>query len=191
MKYASLALISAAALSLAACDPAPKRDSADAEQSAKDDSQAGHTEVQALGELIVAEGWARETAEGAKVGGAFLTIVNGTHNGDALLSASANFADEVQIHRTTEEDGVAKMAQIKEHLPVPAGATLKLRPGGLHLMFFGLKAPLKAGDVKLVRLQFKKAGQKTVPIIVRSMAEGDPSGAPAMKMEGHEGHGAE
>lgn len=172
MKAHSLILLTA--LGLAACEQTPEQHTASAEKSAKNTAEQGHTETQALGELLAAEAWARETPENATTGGAYLTIVNGTHNGDTLVSANANFAKSTQIHRSTEVDGVARMEPIPNGLPIPSGATLKLEPGGMHIMFTGLTEPLKAGDVKVMTLTFKQAGEKQIPVIVRALTDEGP-----------------
>lgn len=189
-------LLVAASLSLAACEQTPEQHTASAEKTAKVGAEQGHTEVKQLGELLAAEGWARETTESAVNGVAYLTIVNGTHNGDKLLGVSADFAEKAEIHRSVEEEGVARMKPVPDGLPIPSGATLKLAPGGLHIMLMGLKEPLKAGDVKILNLTFSEAGEKAVPIIVRSLSEdadgvmsaGDMNGGD-MDMKDHSAHG--
>ena len=58
-------------------------------------------------------------------------------------------------------------------VPVPAGETIKLAPGGYHGMLMGLTAPLKEGERYPVTLTFERAGEVTVDVEVVSMrAEG-------------------
>ena len=52
---------------------------------------------------------------------------------------------------------------------------VELKPGGLHLMFVGLKAPLKAGDKFPLTLTFEKAG--TVEVVVNVEAAAPAAGA--------------
>ena len=63
-----------------------------------------------------------------------------------------------------------RMRQV-DAIALPAGKTVKLEPGGYHLMFVGLKAPLKAGDKFPMKLKFEKAGELTVDVRV------EPAGA--------------
>ena len=60
--------------------------------------------------------------------------------------------------RMRQVDGVA----------LPAGKTVELKPGGLHIMFVGLKAPLKAGDSFAMKLKFQKAGEVTVTVNIEA-----------------------
>ena len=58
------------------------------------------------------------------------------------------------------------MRELPEGLPIPAGATVELAPGGLHMMFMELKQPLLAGDQIKVKLTFEKAGEVELPMTV-------------------------
>ena len=46
------------------------------------------------------------------------------------------------------------------------GQKVELKPGGLHIMFLGLHAPLKAGDRFPMKLTFERAGEVTVQVHV-------------------------
>jgi copper(I)-binding protein len=87
---------------------------------------------------------------------------------DQLISASSPVASEVQLHEMAMEGNVMRMRQVKE-VVVPAGATVELKPGGLHLMFMNIKAPLAAGETVPVKLKFAKAGEVEVKMPVNAM----------------------
>jgi copper(I)-binding protein len=133
-------------------------------------------------DLVINHPWARATVPGQKAGGAFLTIENrGTQN-DRLLSAKAP-ADRVghtELHTMSMEGNVMRMREVAA-IEVPAGQTVKLEPGGLHLMLMGLSSPLKAGEKLPVVLTFEKAGEVTVEVRVEAVssapAKGHGSGA--------------
>jgi copper(I)-binding protein len=80
-------------------------------------------------------------------------------------------AGEVQLHEMAMEGNVMKMRQVKD-IAVPAGATVELKPGGLHLMFMNIKAPLAAGETVPVKLKFAKAGEVEVKMPVNAMGAG-------------------
>jgi copper(I)-binding protein len=107
--------------------------------------------------------WAR--ASTGKTGAAYLTIVNKGTADDRLVSVATPVADKAEPHMTTEENGVMKMRPV-DGVDVKAGGSAELKPGGLHLMLIGLKAPLKAGQSFPVTLTFAKAGAVdiTVPV---------------------------
>ena len=72
-----------------------------------------------------------------------------TNDGDApdrLVSAEAAFAGQAEIHQMTMNNGVMQMRPVPEGVTVPAKGKLVFSPDSYHLMFMGLKGPLKEGD---------------------------------------------
>ena len=71
------------------------------------------------------------------------------------------------------ENGMMKMAQLTEGLPLAAGQAVELKPGGNHLMLIGLTAPLVAGETVPLTLTFQDAKgvttQQTLKLPVRAM----------------------
>lgn len=125
--------------------------------------------------LEVKNPWARATPPGAEVGAGFAAIVNADSAADRLLSATAEISNRVEIHEMTMEDGVMKMAAAPA-LAIPAGQTTELKPGGYHLMFIGLKQPLKDGQSFKATLKFEKAGDVSINFAVKAMAGTSHSG---------------
>jgi copper(I)-binding protein len=89
---------------------------------------------------------------------------------DTLVAASSPAAAEVSLHQAAVEDGLTTM-ELAEDLPLPAGETTELRPGGSHLMLENLRAPLEPGDRIEVTLEFDRAGDRTVEVPVVGLAE--------------------
>lgn len=119
-------------------------------------------------DLTARDAWARATAPGAPAGAAFMVIENRADAGDALVSADAGVADSVELHTHTMDAGVMKMRKV-ERIAIPAKGETALKPGGLHVMFIGLKAPLVEGQSFNLGLTFEKAGRIVVPVTVRSI----------------------
>jgi hypothetical protein len=105
---------------------------------------------------------------GQRGGGGFLTIAGGAA-ADRLLSANADVCATVELHTMRMDGNVMRMRPV-EAIDVPAGTTVKLEPGGLHVMFVELKAPLKAGSSFPLRLRFEKGGEVTVQMKVQDAA---------------------
>ncbi|MFP4312527.1 MAG: copper chaperone PCu(A)C [Nitriliruptoraceae bacterium] len=78
-------------------------------------------------------------------------------------------ADEMSGDESMEgEDGFAMMGMREiEQLPVPAGSTAVLVPGGNHLMLIDLADDLVPGDEFDLTLSFAEAGEVTVTVEVR------------------------
>lgn len=120
------------------------------------------------GQLEVVHPWSRATPGGARVGGGYFTVQNKGTADDRLVSIASDIADEIQIHEMAmSADGMASMNEMTAGLAVPAGATVELKPGGIHVMFIGLKHPLKEGEPFKATLTFEKAGAVEVEFIIR------------------------
>ena len=120
-----------------------------------------------LGPIKIEGAYTRATVPGQQVAGGFMKVENkgGT---DLLVSASSPVAGEVQLHEMAMEGNVMKMRQVKD-IPVPAGGAVELKPGGMHIMFINIKAPLAAGETVPVKLKFAKAGEVEVKMPVNAM----------------------
>ncbi len=127
---------------------------------------ATHAHEFKVGAITIGHPYARATAAGQPIGGGFMKFVNGGGN-DKLLSVSAEVSTSVELHEMKMEGDVMKMRQV-EGIELPASKTVELKPGGYHVMFIGLKAPLKAGDSFPVKLKFEKAGVVTVDVKVEA-----------------------
>ncbi|MGE0745366.1 MAG: copper chaperone PCu(A)C [Rhodospirillales bacterium] len=138
----------------------------------------GGAQAAELGDIKIDQPWARASAGAAKSGAAFVTLRNGGGAADRLTAASAPIADRTELHTHKKEGDVMRMVEVPA-IDLPAGQEVKLAPGGLHVMFMGLKSPLKAGDKFPLTLTFEKAGKITVEVAVQpitSMGGGDSGG---------------
>ena len=120
-----------------------------------------------LGPLKIDHPWARPTLPGQSAGGAYLSVHNGGSAPDRLLGGSTPGAKRVEVHEMRMEGDVMRMREMPA-LDLPAGKLVQLAPGGLHLMLFGLKAPLKLGDKLPLKLRFEKAGEIDVVLHVEN-----------------------
>jgi iron complex outermembrane recepter protein len=120
-----------------------------------------------LGALVIGHPWSRPTAAGMPMGVAYLSITNNGKTPDALIAASSPAAARVEFHQTTFADGMARMRPLAE-VAIPAGATVKIEPGGIHLMLVDLKTAFEIGKSVPLELQFRNAGKVTVALSVES-----------------------
>lgn len=117
--------------------------------------------------IAVSEAWVRPADAGGG-SAAYLTIVNPGSTPDTLLSVSSPGAGSVMLHETkTDASGMTGMSMI-DKLPIAAGATVTLQPGGYHLMIGGLTKALAAGGTLELRLVFEHAGTIVVQAAVRT-----------------------
>lgn len=129
-----------------------------------------HDDAQAVvaGDLEIASTWARAMLPGQPAGGGYLTVVNTGAEADRLVAASSPAAGRVEIHTMEVVDDVMVMRPLEGGLEIPAGGTVELKPGGLHLMFFEVAEPFGEGDTVPVRLDFEKAGSVDASFAVRA-----------------------
>lgn len=121
------------------------------------------------GDLRIGHPWTRATPEGAKVAGGYLSIINNGAEPDRLIGGSFAHAPRVEIHEMAVTDGVATMRPLREGLDIAPGATVKLAPGGYHLMLMDLQQALQEGEKVKGTLEFERAGTVEVEFAVESM----------------------
>lgn len=106
--------------------------------------------------------------------GVFFTIRNAGKQDDALIGATTDVAGRAELHEVVpamasngqgEMAGMTQMRKV-ETVPLPAGESVELRPGGLHVMLFDLKRELVAGDRFQLKLEFKNSAAQTVEVVV-------------------------
>jgi cytochrome oxidase Cu insertion factor (SCO1/SenC/PrrC family)/copper(I)-binding protein len=100
----------------------------------------------------------------------YLTIRNAIGAADTLDGVETDAAERTELHDQVHAGGRVEMHQV-EALPLAAGETLALAPGGLHVMLLGVHTPLAAGDTVEARLRFRRAGEVTVRVPIVSYAE--------------------
>lgn len=122
--------------------------------------------------IEVRAAWIRSTPPGAPTAAGYATIVNHGVATDRLTGGYSAVAASVQLHQMSTAGGVMRMRPVAGGLPVGASATVRLTPGGYHLMLVGLKRSLKAGQHVKVVLQFQRAGNLPVDFTVRDTAPG-------------------
>jgi len=134
-----------------------------------------------VGALKISSPWIRASVPGQVNGAGYVQIDNKASQGDRLVSASTTGVNRVELHTILTENGVAKMREVSG-IDVPASGTVKLVPGGFHIMFLGLTEPFKAGATLPVTLRFEKAGEVKVNFEIKP-----PTYNPG-SMSGHGSH---
>ena len=125
------------------------------------------------GDLAVQQPWTRAAGQGA-TGAGFMAISNRGAAADRLLSASSPAARAMELHTMVRDGEVIRMRAV-EAIEVPAGQTVTLRPGGLHMMLIGLSRPLREGEAVPVVLRFERAGEVRVELSVQAAGAREPA----------------
>jgi copper(I)-binding protein len=133
-----------------------------------------------VGDLVILHAWSRATPGGAKFGVGYMIIENRGARADRLLGASTPAAGNVEVHEEVMSNDAMTMTRVAGGLVIEPGKTVFLAPGGNHLMFINLKAPLEQGTKLPVTLQFERAGKVGVYLDVQPVgAQGPKRGSRA------------
>jgi copper(I)-binding protein len=103
----------------------------------------------------VQDAWARATVPGQTATGAFMKLTS--RDGALLLGATSPVAGVVELHEMKMDGDVMRMRAVSAGLPLPAGKTVELRPGGYHVMLMDLKSALSKDSTVPLTLVFKDA----------------------------------
>jgi copper(I)-binding protein len=129
------------------------------------------------GTLEIAHPWSRETPPSATTGVGYFKVTNTGTEADRLISAESPNAQKVEMHESSEENGIAKMRRLQV-VDIAPGQTVEFKPSGYHLMLIGLKSGLAEGDRIPATFVFEKAGRVDVELTVEAMgAKIDDHGA--------------
>ena len=134
-----------------------------------------------FGSLLINDARIRATATGAKVGAGYLSVMNMGDQADQLIAVTASFAENSEIHEMKMEEDIAKMRPLESGLEIPAGESVELRPGGLHIMFMNLRQQLQSGETYSITLSFERHGN--IDIVFKVLT--DPGD---MHSDGHQNH---
>ncbi|HEX4896800.1 MAG TPA: copper chaperone PCu(A)C [Candidatus Limnocylindrales bacterium] len=126
----------------------------------------GATNAPSAATPVISDAWVRPPMGADRPAAGYLTITNPGAAADALVGVSSPVAMSCEIHETSmDSSGMAGMQPI-DRLEIPAGGTVRLEPGGYHLMLMESQAMTVGSTVEL-RLEFETAGTVVVQAEVR------------------------
>ncbi|MEP5153052.1 copper chaperone PCu(A)C [Planktotalea sp.] len=117
--------------------------------------------------LSVSEAWVPTAPPGAGAHAAYFTLHNDGAVPRILVGVAADGYAMSHMHESKEADGIATMAMIHQ-IEIPAGKTLTMAPGGLHVMLMRPDAPLASGDIVQLKLTFVNGETLVVSAEVKS-----------------------
>jgi periplasmic copper chaperone A len=126
-----------------------------------------------FGDLEIVHPWARATAGASKTGAVYMRIENNGNTDDQLIGMATDSAERVEMHASTEENGVASMQKV-DAIDLPAHSTIKFKPGEYHVMLIGVDPPLREYDTFKMTLVFAKTGRVEVEVYVEEAGAMEP-----------------
>ncbi|MDJ0833439.1 MAG: copper chaperone PCu(A)C [Gammaproteobacteria bacterium] len=128
--------------------------------------------------VVIDKPFARAAMQQQKNSAAFMQIINQGQPA-AIVNARSSVSEIVELHTHINDNGVMRMRKIPQ-IDLPHGQMVKLKPGGLHVMFIKLKRDLNVGDMIDVTLVFDDGSEKALELPVHKVM---------MKHKGMSGHG--
>tara|TARA_Y100000590_G_scaffold387896_1_gene461820 strand:+ start:371 stop:856 length:486 start_codon:yes stop_codon:yes gene_type:complete len=105
-----------------------------------------------------------------KNGAVFFKIQNLTDRSEKVIKAtvSKNIADHCELHSHEKVGDVYQMREV-DAIVIPAQGQVDLKPGGLHIMLMGLKAPLSQKFFFELTLFFDRGMPQTILVPIRGV----------------------
>lgn len=120
----------------------------------------------AAGGLVIEDGWAPPSLDGAKVGVAYARLVNTGDRAIEITAMQTDVAQTVELHDHVKgEDGRLAMRRVPK-VVVPANNEMILKSGGLHLMLIGMQKELTDGATFTIRFTPKGGKPQTATFTV-------------------------
>lgn len=120
----------------------------------------------AQSDIQIENAWVREAPPSARMLAAYMTLKNSAAQDQVLVEVQSPAFNHVMLHKSEVIDGVARMIHLDE-VVIPAGGSVQLEPGGLHLMMPAPETRLSAGDRVPLVLMFADGNQIEVQAEVR------------------------
>jgi copper(I)-binding protein len=125
----------------------------------------------ATDDLAVTDAWMRPTPAGQSTVALYATVTNDGATPTTLRSVRTDLCAETQLHMTTTDAaGVARMSPLDDGILIPAGTSVVLGPGGLHVMCLGIGHAIAEGDTEAATFAFDDT-EATVDVTVSNESE--------------------
>lgn len=104
---------------------------------------------------------------GAPVGAVFMTITNQSNEDDRMIGFKSDHASRIELHTMAMDGEIMRMRQVNG-FTIPAGQDHSLRPGGDHIMLYGVQSALAVGQTFNAIAVFEKAGEIPLTVEMRN-----------------------
>lgn len=126
---------------------------------------SGGYDVKTDGPLRVKDAWVRATNV-TSTAAMYLTLENRDTVAVMIVGAGTQLASAAEFHETMLVQGTSRMNRL-DSLPIARGATLTMKPGGIHIMLIDLNASMAAGDSVALVIRLADGRTTSVKAIAR------------------------
>jgi hypothetical protein len=118
-------------------------------------------------DITISDAWGRPSIKSAANGAFYMVIHNEGRSEDRLVAASTNVCRSTELHQTSlDEQDVMMMRQVDE-IAIPAGQTIELKVGSLHIMCLDRREEFAIGDRIPLTLTFDIGGDMKISAEIR------------------------
>jgi copper(I)-binding protein len=121
-------------------------------------------------DVQVEEAYARAVPPGQSNSAAFMSLTNKSDADHGLVAAESGASKVTELHTHFLEDGMMKMRPVAK-IDLPAGETVKLQPGGLHLMLIDLARQLSPAEEVSITLVFEDGSRTSLTVPVQTVQQ--------------------
>ena len=116
--------------------------------------------------------WGRSSPMVVDAGAFYVVLKNTGTAADKLIGVKSDACGMIELHETVDKGGgMMEMQPIAgQAIEIPAGGTVELKPGGMHVMCMMKKSEFKAGDKYPVTLVFEKSGEMKLEAVIKDSA---------------------
>jgi copper(I)-binding protein len=122
------------------------------------------------GELIITEASVRLLPPSLPNTSAYFKVENTGENERVLVGASTDIAGIAELHNHIMRGEMMRMEK-QDSIVIEPGKTITFAPGGLHMMIFNLKAPLKKAQNVRLTLHTQDGEKHDFPALVGKPAQ--------------------
>ena len=117
-------------------------------------------------ELEISDAWIKNLPPAVPVRAGYMTLYNPAATVQRIVALHSESFASVEIHQTVMRDGMMRMQQLPE-LPIYAGETVQLAPGGLHLMLIQPAEPTRPGEMHRIEIEFDDGSRQSLQLVVK------------------------
>ena len=116
--------------------------------------------------------WGRSSPMVVDAGAFYVVLKNTGTVADKLIGAKSDACGMVELHETVDKGGgMMEMQPIAgQMIEIPAGGSVELKPGGMHVMCMMKKADFAAGTKLPLTLVFEKSGEMKLEAEIKDSA---------------------
>ncbi|MDH5353312.1 MAG: copper chaperone PCu(A)C [Gammaproteobacteria bacterium] len=116
--------------------------------------------------LNITDAWIKNLPPVVPMRAGYMQIENSSDTPYRITGVESEVFTTIDIHESIEKNGMMSMQPISS-LVIEAGTTVKLAPGGIHLMMMEPKQVLKPGDRVNISLEYDNGSTQILQMTVR------------------------